>query len=122
MPTAGGGGTTVVMGTVLPPIPAAEVSTAPVVPVVRAPVVPAVRAPVVPAVNGEDEDVAPEPPVPVIGTERSTMLGTWEDIPPPVADGELLTPPGSEICPLAQAPSVITEQRKTVDSFRIGLG
>jgi hypothetical protein len=95
---------------------------APVVPAVREPVAPAVREPVVPAVSGEDDDVAPAPPVPVIGTERSTMLGPWEDMPPPVGSGELLTPPGSEICPLAQAPTAITEKRKTVDSFRIGLG
>jgi len=114
VPTAGGGATIVVLGTVLPPVADGEV--------LMAPVVPAVREPVMPPVSGEDEDVAPTPPVPVIGTERSTALGPWEDMPPPVADGELLVPPGSEICPLAQAPSVIREQRRTVDSFRIGLG
>src|SRR5258706_14440843 len=40
VPTAGGGATTVVLGTVLPPIADGEVLTAPDVPAVTAPVVP----------------------------------------------------------------------------------
>jgi hypothetical protein len=103
-----------VPGTVLPPIADDEVPVLPVVP--------AVMAPVVPPVGGAEEEVAPAPPVPVIGTEPSTALGTWGDMPPLLVGAELPTTPGSEICPLAQAPCVITDSRRTVDRFRIGLG
>jgi len=69
-------------------------------------------APVVPAVGGEDTVGAPEPPLPVIETERSTALGPdalgpEEDMPPPVAGEGSLTPPpiagGGPLTPLSVA-------------------